>query len=494
MPRKHPTNAHKKYSKWSPEQMQKAITAVRENGVSISAAAKEHNVPRKTLSDKVNEKHPLKPGRKTALSSEEELALVNYITYMADHAFPLTIPMIKSFASSIAKRSGNNDIFNLETGAGKTWWNEFRKRHSEALAVRKPDKLDRGRARMTNTTVIKRHFETLEKVLNENNIYDKPEKIFNVDESGMNLELRKGKVVINRSSKHAYSQAKGGRDHVTVNCCISAAGQLIPPMIIYERSYPCGNYVAKGPDGALYAKSPNGYMDEELFKAWFSKLFIPHTAHLGKRMLIIDGHGSHLSLEIIDKARAADVILYCLPPHTTHVLQPLDVGLYSPLKSYFSRITDKIQILRLEVTHNVTICKTEFSAVFKLAFEEAFSLSKIKSAFASCGIFPYNMFAINMKRLMPSNQILPLDVATPQSSSAIQTCTTPQSNVCSAINTNSPSDPSTSAIQAIINWQPYLKGQYRKYAVFIGLKCLTPGFVQTGINITSVATIMVCRK
>ena len=45
-----------------------------------------------------------------------------------------------------------------------------------------------------------------------------------------------------------------------------------------------------------------------------------------------------------------------------------------------------------------------------------------------------------------------------------------------------------------INWQPYLKGQYRKYAIFIGLKCLTPGFVQTGINITSVATIMVCRK
>ena len=35
----------------------------------------------------------------------------------------------------------------------------------------------------------------------------------------------------------------------------------------------------------------------------------------------------------------------------------------------------------------------------------------------------------------------------------------------------------------IINWQPYLKGQYRKYATFISLKCLTPGFVQTGINI-----------
>ena len=43
----------------------------------------------------------------------------------------------------------------------------------------------------------------------------------------------------------------------------------------------------------------------------------------------------------------------------------------------------------------------------------------------------------------------------------------------------------------VINWKPYLKGQYRKYAIFIGLKCLTTGFVQSGINITSVTTIMV---
>ena len=47
------------------------------------------------------------------------------------------------------------------------------------------------------------------------------------------------------------------------------------------------------------------------------------------------------------------------------------------------------------------------------------------------------------------------------------------------------------AILGFINWQPYLKGQYRKYAIFIGLNCLTTGFVQAGINITSVTTIMV---
>ncbi|XP_057297609.1 uncharacterized protein LOC130628645 [Hydractinia symbiolongicarpus] len=213
---------------------------------------------------------------------------------------------------------------------------------------------------------------------------DKPGTIFNVDESGMNLELRKGKVVIDRSQKHAYSQGEGSREHVTVNCCVSPGRLMVPPFIIYEKSFPSGNYSANGPTDALYGKSNNGYMDEDPFFKWFTRLFVPKTKHVGKRILIIDGHGSHINLNLIDAARENQVILYCLPPHTTHVLQPLDVGLYSPLKTYFSRITDKIQIARLGIRRNVTISKTEFSAVFKLAYEETFSYARILSSFRSC--------------------------------------------------------------------------------------------------------------
>ena len=93
---------------------------------------------------------------------------------------------------------------------------------------------------------------------------DKPDNIFNVDERGLNLELRKGKVVISRSLKLVYSQTKGGRDHLTVNCCVSAAAYMPPPFITNEKSYPYGNCAGSSPLGALYEKSPNGYMGEEL--------------------------------------------------------------------------------------------------------------------------------------------------------------------------------------------------------------------------------------
>ena len=79
-------------------------------------------------------------------------------------------------------------------------------------------------------------------------------------------------------------------------------------------------------------------MDEELFFKWLADHFIPLTNHLGKRILFIDCHTSHISLKVIDAAKESNIILYCLtapspPSHTTHVFQPLDVSVYKPLKN-----------------------------------------------------------------------------------------------------------------------------------------------------------------
>ena len=201
---------------------------------------------------------------------------------------------------------------------------------------------------MTNRVVVERHFKTLKRVL-ENDLLDEPDKIFNTDESGINMDLRQGKVMVSRGSKHAHSQPKVSRDHITINCAVSAAEAVLPPMIIFEKSFPSTAYVTQGPINALYAKSPNGCMDEELLYSWFSKLFVPQTQYMGKRILIIDGHGSHLSLNLIDSAIENNVILYCLPPHTTH-LQPLDISVFKPLKKHFSTITDFIIKITLYCT------------------------------------------------------------------------------------------------------------------------------------------------
>ena len=80
---------------------------------------------------------------------------------------------------------------------GYTWWRKFKKRHQAEITLRKPDKLDRGRSRMANVNVMKQHFELLGKTLKDLKLMDKPDRIFNCDESGIAMDAKTGNV-----SKH----------------------------------------------------------------------------------------------------------------------------------------------------------------------------------------------------------------------------------------------------------------------------------------------------
>ena len=111
---------------------------------------------------------------------------------------------------------------------------------------------------MCNKTDLNQHFDLLEKELKDKDLINKPHLIFNVDETGINLDARNGKVVVARNTRHPYAESKGMRDHITVNICCSAAGQKLPPFIIFERLFPSSAYSTHGPENAVYAKSPNG--------------------------------------------------------------------------------------------------------------------------------------------------------------------------------------------------------------------------------------------
>lgn len=56
----------------------------------------------------------------------------------------------------------------------------------------------------------------------------------------------------------------------------------------------------------------------------------------GYRLLLVDGHSSHVSLDFLDYADRNRIIVLVLSPHATHRLQPLGVGLFSPLSKAYS--------------------------------------------------------------------------------------------------------------------------------------------------------------
>jgi hypothetical protein len=59
-------------------------------------------------------------------------------------------------------------------------------------------------------------------------------------------------------------------------------------------------------------------------------------------LLIYNGHGSYDTLNLIKLAQERNVILFCLPPHTTHKLQPLDVSVFGPFSHAWTDCCDQI--------------------------------------------------------------------------------------------------------------------------------------------------------
>ena len=259
--------------------------------------------------------------------------------------------------------------------------------------------MERSRAGALNPEIVKEYFDLLHNCLESNNFLRRPRQIYNCDETFLPLDYTREKVVDSKGSKNVYRQAHGTSDHMTMLCCASAAGFPLPPMIIFAKSFPGGPYRFDGPDDALYAKSDSGWIDSELFLSWFNKIFLKYSVPDRPLMLLTDGHKSHLTLEVVDLCIKNKVILFCLPPHTTHALQPLDVAVFKSLKDHFSKTVRALSFTK----KNFIVTKKEFSRVVKSPFEKAFSIPNIKAGFQKCGIYPFNPDVVPKSKMDPSN-------------------------------------------------------------------------------------------
>ena len=266
-----------------------------EKGTTASEASRQFSIPRKTLDDRVKGRveHGSNPGPNTALTAEEEKALVAYLFYMSERGFALTVNMARAFPWAVSFRSGSNSRFNEDTGPGKHWWRNFHARHAE-LTLRTSDNIDRSRACSLTKEVVEEYFTLLKSTLEENGLMNSPRQLFICDETYLPLTIACEKVISRKNAKHVYAQARGTSEHITLLCCASAAGIALPPMIIFSKCYPGRSYRFDGPDDALYAKSDSGCIDSELFLSWMKKVFLKHCRSQRPVLLFIDGHASHI--------------------------------------------------------------------------------------------------------------------------------------------------------------------------------------------------------
>jgi hypothetical protein len=104
-----------------------------------------------------------------------------------------------------------------------------------------------------------------------------------------------------------------------------------------------------------------------------------------KRLLLLDGYGSHHTLEFVNYCDENGIIPFAFPPHTTHILQPLDVVVFQQYKHYHTKAID------IAVRDGcIQITKVEFLAAISDIRRKTFKESTIYSAFTKTGLIPFN--------------------------------------------------------------------------------------------------------
>ena len=179
----------------------------------------------------------------------------------------------------------------------------------------------------------------------------------------------------------------GNRDWVTTIECINASSWCLPPFVILPGKLHQASWYRDLPTHWMLAVSDNGWTTDELGLLWL-KHFDKHTASRIAgvyRLLIVDGHSSHATPEFDQYCTQNKIISLCMPAHSSHLLQPLDVSCYSPLKRAYGQEIAKLA--RLHVYH---INKLEFLRIYPRIRPVVFIEQNIKAGFKATGLVPYS--------------------------------------------------------------------------------------------------------
>jgi len=339
------------------------------------------NVSQTTLRDRRAGKparRDCQPNSKKLTGLEEEV-IVRHILDLDQRGFAPTYAAVRDMADKLLAARGGGQV-------GVHWPRNFVKR-TDSLTTRFNRPYDRQRALCEDSGLIRSWFELVEQTKAKYGILD--EDVHNFDEAGFMMGKITTQLVVTGSERRGRPKAiqPGNREWVTVIQGINAAGWAIPPFLIFAGQYDLSAWYEEEdiPRDWAIAVSDNGWTTNELGVEWL-KHFIKHTDGKvvgARRLLILDGHESHQSLEFQELCKENNIYTLCMPPHSSHLLQPLDVGCFSPLKRAYSREIEAL--IRHHINH---ITKLEFLPAFKAAFERSFTSANICSAFQGAGLVP----------------------------------------------------------------------------------------------------------
>ncbi len=317
------------------------------------------------------------------------------------------------------------------------WYYCFMERHPE-LSSKTPQPLSKQRAMITSEAIQKwmdglRAYIVEE--INDPSLLNDPSRWYNADETPFNMCPRTGKIISLKSWKNPYFFTGSDKKVTTLLACFSAVGHFVPPFIVFPGKYmprkenPCDKF-----DEAVFCMAETGFMNQALFVEFLEFFDKEITTRGIKRpvLLLVDGSSTHISLEASEFCHNRGICLYCFLPNATHIQQPCDVALNSPLKTNYKSATKNHQI----ENPGELINKFNFPVILKEAWFKTTSVSLAAKGFQECGLYPLDINGINKEKFAPaalfefSKENQP---ASEQSSSPDVTTNTPSESVSTSI-------------------------------------------------------------
>jgi DDE superfamily endonuclease/Tc5 transposase DNA-binding domain len=362
---------------------------------SVREAARANNVAHTTLLRRLNGGKSMTESHEPQqiLTIPEENALSECITRFAAVGHPPKHAFIRELAEELRsiRLNTQNDSSPFRVPIGVSWVQRFLHRHPE-LETACSRTIEGARVRDVTKNALYGWFDEFEKIIAEKNI--RVEDMYNMDETGFAIGvIQRSYVVVNKNSKERYSAQPGRQEWASVVECVCADGGAIPPFIILKGKKVTSSWI---PMSALdlgwhFGASENGWTTNDIGFEWLVRVFNPTTRQkfndedVRTRLLICDGHDSHISAKFVAHCIDNNICLFLLLPHSSHLLQPLDVGVFSPLKCVVSADLDRLiraGVARLE--------KVEWVESYIRARPKAITEKNIQAGWRHSGLIPTN--------------------------------------------------------------------------------------------------------
>jgi hypothetical protein len=364
---------------------------------SLYHAAQVLNLPRSTLTRRVNGGLSRSQARhqQQKLSYEQEKVLLKWIKELTISGYSPGHRLLKEIAEELrTKRTYDLDDASLESLQlppqhllGQDWVPRFILRHphlTNAIGRR----IESVRMDGATKEVFDAWFDAYKKAVLGFKILK--ENTYNMDESGFSIGTMESTRMIFDSTLRTKHQAHPGRQEwVSMVECLCADGTNIPPLGIFKGKNVLQNWIPNEVlDKWFFSANTKGWTSNLHGLEWLKRVFEPSTrtkANGQYRLLICDGHDSHISGSFIAHCLQNRIILLILPPHTSHLLQPLDVAIFGPLKKRLTAALSHLNQAQLG-----RIQKHEWMEAYIQARADIFNLQNIESAWRGAGLFPFN--------------------------------------------------------------------------------------------------------